>query len=290
MRLRLLPTLALGFTLSLLGSPASNAAASLPVRVTVLRQTSASTSEPVFVGTGNLSMSSSTGATLTVPPGFYVATVAVEGTTAGQIGGAPEGQFYFGLGTSFVDRPGGAFQGGAVVGGYHNTHPFGGVSGFAAFCLGTQHTASVRVFSAPTYGVTGARDLRLQILDAQQNVIIAHPTSGGGSVPGQLTNGVPVNGSTNSSSPNADFDEYTVVIPAGASNLSIATSNANADLDLYVRFGQAPTLSSYDCRPFLTGGNETCTFASPSAGTYYVRVYGFATGTQNYTIRATWNP
>ena len=278
------------FTLSLLGSPASNAAATLPVRVKVLRQTSATTSETVFDSTGNLSMTVANVATVTVPPGFYVATVAVEGTTAGQIGGPPEGQFYFGLGTSFVDRPGGAFQGGAVVGGYHNTHPFGGVSGFAAFCLGTQHSASVRVFSAPTYGATGARDLRLQILDAQQNVIITHPTGGGGSVPGQLTNGVAVNASTNSTSPNSDFDEYTVVIPPGASNLSIATTNANADLDLYLRFGQAPSLSTYDCRPFLTGGNETCTLATPSAGTYYVRVYGFATGLQNYTIRASWNP
>ncbi|MCB1637200.1 MAG: pre-peptidase C-terminal domain-containing protein, partial [Xanthomonadales bacterium] len=80
-------------------------------------------------------------------------------------------------------------------------------------------------------------------------------------------------------------------IPAGASNLTIATSGASGDVDLYVRYGAAPTLSTYDCRPYSGSGNESCPFASPSTGTYYVRVYGYATGTQTFTITASWtNP
>jgi hypothetical protein len=105
----------------------------------------------------------------------------------------------------------------------------------------------------------------------------------------QLANGVAVNGATNSTAPNSSFVDYTVVIPAGASNLSVATTNAIGDLDLYVRFGQAPTLTTFDCRPFLTGGTETCTFPTPGAGTYFVRVYGYATGPQPFTIRAAWS-
>ncbi len=106
-----------------------------------------------------------------------------------------------------------------------------------------------------------------------------------------LNNGVPVNSSVNSTSANSDFKEFTVAIPSGASNLVIATTNATADLDLYVRFGSSPGTGSgqYDCRPFLSSGNETCTFATPSVGTYFVRVYGYATGLQSFTITASWS-
>jgi len=106
--------------------------------------------------------------------------------------------------------------------------------------------------------------------------------------PGVLANGVPASGSTNSTSANSSFAEYTVAIPAGASNLTIATSGASGDIDLYVRYGAAPSLSAYDCRPYSSSGNESCPFASPSTGTYYVRVYGYATGTQTFTITASW--
>jgi serine protease len=111
--------------------------------------------------------------------------------------------------------------------------------------------------------------------------------SGGGSI--ALSNGVGVAGSTNSTSANSDFDEYTVAIPSGASNLVISTTNATGDLDLYVRFGAAPSTSTYDCRPYTGSGNESCSFATPSTGTYYVRVYGYQTGTVNYTITASWS-
>ncbi len=271
---------------SLTGSPSTNSAGSIPVRIRIARRT-ATTTDVVYDSTQTISLAAAFTTSIDLPPAFYEATVA---PINGEVGGAAEGQFFFSLTTSFVNRPGGGFQGGVVVGGYHNWHPFGGVSGFAAFCLATPHTASMRVLSTPSYGSAGARDLRLQILDAQQAVVVTHPTSGVGPLPpGQLANGVAVNGSTNSTSANSSFAEYTVVIPPGASNLSIATTNATADLDLYVRFGQAPSLDVRDCRPFTTSGNETCTFPTPSAGTYFIRVYGFDTGRQTFTIRATWN-
>jgi len=45
---------------------------------------------------------------------------------------------------------------------------------------------------------------------------------------------------------------------------------------MYVKFGSAPTDTVYDCRPFLGGNAETCTFATPSAGTYYVALKGYS--------------
>lgn len=81
---------------------------------------------------------------------------------------------------------------------------------------------------------------------------------------------------------------YTVVVPAGASNLKIAISGGTGDADLYVKFGSAPTLSSYDCRPYLTGNAESCSFASPQAGTYYIMLNGYA-AFSGVSLKATWN-
>jgi serine protease len=46
---------------------------------------------------------------------------------------------------------------------------------------------------------------------------------------------------------------------------------------MYVRFGSEPTDSVYDCRPYKSGNAETCTFAAPSAGTYYVNLKAYST-------------
>ncbi len=157
--------------LSLTGSPASSSSASLPVRVRIARRT-VSSSETVFEATPTISLAAPYATSIDLPPAFYEATVA---PVSGSAGGAPEGQFFFSLTTSFINRPGGGFQGGAVVGGYHAAHPFGGVSGFAAFCLATPHSSSIRVLSQPSYGPTGARDLRLRVQDAQQRDLVVVP-------------------------------------------------------------------------------------------------------------------
>ncbi|MBK8068182.1 MAG: hypothetical protein IPK27_11320 [Rhodanobacteraceae bacterium] len=153
------------------GSPADDSAGSLQVLIRIARRT-ASSSETVLEQTAQISLASAFQREIDLPPGFYEATV---GATSGSPGGAPEGQFFFALSTSFVDRPGGGFQGGAVVGGYHATHPFGGVSGFAAFCIATPHATSIRVLSRPSYGPAGAQDLRLKLRDAQQRELVVVP-------------------------------------------------------------------------------------------------------------------
>ncbi len=35
---------------------------------------------------------------------------------------------------------------------------------------------------------------------------------------------------------------------------------------MYVKFGAAPTTTTYDCRPYPSGNAETCTFTNPAAG------------------------
>jgi len=53
-----------------------------------------------------------------------------------------------------------------------------------------------------------------------------------------------------------------------------SSSGGTCDDDLYVRNGAQSTTSSYDCRPYKNGNTETCTFTSPVAGTWYIDIYG----------------
>ena len=113
------------------------------------------------------------------------------------------------------------------------------------------------------------------IVDARRAVDAAGGGGGGGTPPtgNTLTNGTPV---TNVSGAAGSQQVWTIAVPAGASNLNISTSGGTGDADLYVRFGSSPTTSTYDCRPYRSGNAETCTFATPQAGTYYVMLNGYS--------------
>jgi serine protease len=63
--------------------------------------------------------------------------------------------------------------------------------------------------------------------------------------------------------------------PAGR-RLTISISGGTGDADLYTRFGSRPTTTTYLCRPYLTGNNETCTVTSTSAGDYYIMLRGYS--------------
>ena len=101
-----------------------------------------------------------------------------------------------------------------------------------------------------------------------------------------LVNGVPVAGLA--ASKGAEL-RYTIEVPAGASNLHIASAGGSGDADLYVRHGLAPTTSSWDCRPYLYGNDEQCDFATPAAGTWHVmlRAYSSFSGA---SLAATFTP
>ncbi|WP_420010160.1 S8 family peptidase [Xanthomonas sacchari] len=117
------------------------------------------------------------------------------------------------------------------------------------------------------------------LLDANAAVTAAQSggSSGGGGGGGssnELQDGVAV---TNLSANTGSSLNYTVKVPSGASSLVVNISGGSGDADLYVRFGSAPTDSAYDCRPYRNGNTESCTFNSPQAGTYYVRVKAYST-------------
>ncbi|HEY0038239.1 MAG TPA: pre-peptidase C-terminal domain-containing protein, partial [Longimicrobium sp.] len=68
---------------------------------------------------------------------------------------------------------------------------------------------------------------------------------------------------------------YSVTVPRGVTSLTIKTSGGTGDVDLYVRQGNAPTLTDFHCRPFMDGNVEECTAQFPAPGTYYVMLRGW---------------
>lgn len=69
---------------------------------------------------------------------------------------------------------------------------------------------------------------------------------------------------------------YSFVLPEGVNSLSVKIAGGTGDADLYVRQGSAPTNSSYDCRPYKNGNTESCTIASPKAGTWHIGLRAYA--------------
>ena len=92
----------------------------------------------------------------------------------------------------------------------------------------------------------------------------------------ELTNGVTVTGITVGA--NGEI-KYQLTVPNGATNLLFAMYGGTGDADIYVKRGTPPTNTSYDCRPFSFGNNETCFFPAPASGVWYVTVRGFSAAT-----------
>ena len=140
-----------------------------------------------------------------------------------------------------------------------------------------------------TYAAAGTYSVSLTVTDnaGATNTKTQSVTVSSGSTDG-LQNGVAVTGL--SGAKNAQL-KYTVNIPAGVSNLTIAitgsTSTSN-DADLYLKFGSAPTTSSYDCRPYKPGSNESCAVSNPKAGTYYIMLNGYS-AFSGVSLKASWN-
>ncbi|WP_434940535.1 S8 family serine peptidase [Shewanella sp. HL-SH8] len=105
------------------------------------------------------------------------------------------------------------------------------------------------------------------------NLMADYSIGGGTSCSGSdcLVNGVARTGLTGTSS-SQTF--YKVVVPANKT-LTVAMSGGNGDADLYVKAGSKPSTSSFDCRPYKNGNNETCSLAPTVETTYHVMMLGY---------------
>lgn len=139
-------------------------------------------------------------------------------------------------------------------------------------------TSSTVANPSKTYATAGTYTVSLTVTDnggashsVSKSVTVSSPPPPPSNV---LNNGVAVTGL--SGAQGAEL-RYTMVVPAGATNLKFVTagSSGTGDADLYVRFGSAPSITVYDCRSFSSSSNETCSIATIQAGTYHVMVHGY---------------
>jgi PKD repeat protein len=138
-------------------------------------------------------------------------------------------------------------------------------------------TTSTSTNPSKTYAAAGTYTVSLTVTDnggatntkTSSVTAVAPPCSGT-----VLCNGIAVNNL--SAAAGGTTATYTLVVPAGATNLKFITSGGTGDADLYVKFGSAPTTSSYDCRPYVGGNAETCNIATAQAGTYYVMLRAYS--------------
>jgi serine protease len=70
---------------------------------------------------------------------------------------------------------------------------------------------------------------------------------------------------------------FVFTVPAGKNQLDFNIYGGTGDADLYVKYGSLPTTSSYDCRPYLGGNTEKCSFTSPASGNWYVMLRSWST-------------
>jgi leucyl aminopeptidase len=87
-----------------------------------------------------------------------------------------------------------------------------------------------------------------------------------------LQNNIP---KTNLSGARYENLEYTMEVPAGATNIKFTINGGSGDADLFVKYASKPTSSSYDCRPYISGNDESCSLSNGS-GTYYIMINGYA--------------
>ena len=83
--------------------------------------------------------------------------------------------------------------------------------------------------------------------------------------------------------------EWAMFGPLALENGTItAVMTGTGDADLYLRRGEEPTVTEFDCRPYAASSNETCEMTG--AGPYYVGVRAYSNSTFDLTISRTTLP
>ncbi len=205
----------------------------------------------------------------TVSPGFYVATVAPLEPLPGA-----DGIFGMSLLSNYVDRPGGGFQGGVVVGGYHDPVA-SATSGFAGFCLADAHTVQMRTEGKPTRGPAGAGDLRIVVANAGGSVVYANPVAGpsGDDHGNSCSSATPVTLNSTLSgflAPTSDVDFFRFTL----SGSTVVTAQASSVFD------SLGTLYDANCMQIAqdddgAGNLDFRLQRTLPAGTWYLRVASF---------------
>lgn len=164
---------------------------------------------------------------------------------------------------------------------------------------GDGSAASTGRTASHTYAAGGTYTVTLTVTDddgatasTSRSVTVSSPTDPD---PGAttLSNGVALS-ATSGGAGSEQF--YKIQVPSGQGQLEVVLDgpacgllSCSVDLDLYTKRGARPTDTSYDCRPYQSGSDETCTHASPAADWWYIRVDVYSGSNGSYTIKATYS-
>ncbi len=144
-------------------------------------------------------------------------------------------------------------------------------------CTVTAGAASPVVYVS----VVGYRDAQVSLSFEYEKVAAAPtpaPTPAGVAQRGTLTGSV---------AKNAEQRFPAIAVTPGSS--FVVSMTGTNDPDLYVKFGEAPTTTAFDCRPFQTGPIETCTLTVPEgATTAHLMVAGFSATTSTFSLDVSW--
>ncbi|WP_199611178.1 S8 family serine peptidase [Flocculibacter collagenilyticus] len=135
-----------------------------------------------------------------------------------------------------------------------------------------------------TYGASGTYTVSLTVTDndgASNSTSQSVDVSDGSANTGGFTE-------ENLAASRRSWIRRTIEVPAGATSLDVDISGGSGDADLYVRFGSQPTTWYYNCRPYLYGNNETCTFTNPQAGTWHIGIRAYS-AFSSVKLDAYWN-
>jgi serine protease len=163
------------------------------------------------------------------------------------------------------------------------------VSGTIAMMLAAQKDAGIAVStpaqiktiltsSARPFPVTEDHPIGAGILDAYAAVELAVTGSTGGGGDGNVTTLTANTTLTGQSGAAGSSAVYSIVVPAGAKNLSLRSFGGTGDVTMYIKAGAAPAAngSDADVTSARPGNTETAVIAKPATTTYYIRIVGVA--------------
>lgn len=101
-----------------------------------------------------------------------------------------------------------------------------------------------------------------------------------------LSSGVPatgIGGAVNT------FRYFRFTVPPNTPSFMLTLSGAGAtgDADMFVKYGEPPTLASYDIATGIAGSDEGALVNNPPAGEFYVGVFGYS-AYSNVSLQADW--
>lgn len=161
---------------------------------------------------------------------------------------------------------------------------------------GTPLTDVFRIDTAPATATVYTDSMRvLMSADGQYTVVWAETDAGqyrqwarrfrmeGGPPAPVLNRGVPVGGLSGALN---SFQYFRFTVPPNTPSFTV-TLSGGGDADMFIRYGEPPTLASYDFATGIPGSDEGAMVNNPPPGDFYVGLFGYS-AYSGVSLQADW--